>query len=110
MFVSKLDSKTYEVWIPNNLCIAPPRLIFEELENEEVVFRNVKNTVKPILINTFVSIVFLVLVESFDNTPLSPKWLLGFCIGVALFWIVLNHILIFTTKTKVREQHKSPSI
>lgn len=105
--VKRPSPNVYLVWIQNYQGLVPPKLQYEVDEDQEIRLTKITGQIKGIAINSFIfGGVVILTILLIENGNFNLKELLPFLLGIIGFMILLNFLVIESTKWKVKKQIK----
>jgi len=108
--IHKLDERSFIAWTPNYLGLFVPKLIYEfDTDGQNLKIRTI-GFLKVLFLNWLIYCGMISLVVYFlDNSIEQLISAYPFFLGIFVFLILLNYIVIFSTRWKVEQQFNNNS-
>jgi len=97
----------YLIWTPNYFGLIPPKLRYELNDRGEIKLINILGQLKAITINSLILCGIVIIVELIISSgQLNLHEIYPFLLGIIGFMVLLNFLIIASTKWKVDKQIK----
>lgn len=108
--IHKLDEQSFIAWTPNYLGLFVPKLIYELHTDGQILKIRIIGFLKVLFLNWLIYCGMISLVVYFlDNSIEQLISAYPFFLGIFVFLILLNYIVIFSTRWKVEQQFNNNS-
>ena len=102
--VKGLGNSLFLAWIPNYYGFIPPKLKYKHDLDGKLEFIGAQGQIKGISINATIMCLVIIIMNYFENGYVDFIFIYPVLLGIAVFMILMNFLLVEATKRNVNKQ------